>query len=93
MDVVKSAIDRIGIFAALGIPEVWRYDGSDLQFLHLQSVGTYQPGEASRNFPFFTVAEAARSLREAESMDGTAWVKSFRPYVRDVLVPRAREGR
>jgi Uma2 family endonuclease len=90
MDVTSSSLDRMGIFAALGIPEVWRYDGEDLQFLHLQADGTYRPGESSRNFPSFPVTEAARFLGEAESMDDTAWIKAFRAYVRDVLVPRAQ---
>jgi Uma2 family endonuclease len=90
VDITSSSLKRLKIFAALGTPEAWRYDGSALQFLHLQEDGTYQPREVSRNFPFFTVAEAARFLSEAGPMDKTAWIKAFRAYVRDVLVPRAQ---
>ncbi len=31
IDVKHSSLDRMGIFAAMGIPEVWRYDGEMLE--------------------------------------------------------------
>ncbi|HEX8200082.1 MAG TPA: Uma2 family endonuclease, partial [Isosphaeraceae bacterium] len=52
VEITSSALDRLGIYAALGVPEVWRYDGQALRVLALQPDGTYAVGEASFQFPF-----------------------------------------
>ncbi len=41
---------RLPIYALLGVPEVWRYDGYSLEFLALEH-GEYQPIEKSLSFP------------------------------------------
>ena len=51
VDVTRTSLDRLKIFAAMGVPEVWRSTGRSLQFLHLQADGTYQARTTSRNFP------------------------------------------
>jgi Uma2 family endonuclease len=92
VDVTSSSVPRLPIFAALGIPEVWRIDDEDeeLQFLHLQLDGTYQPQDRSRAFPALFVAEAARFLEQGQGADMTSWILTFRAYVRNVLVPLVR---
>jgi Uma2 family endonuclease len=89
VDVTASSVPRLPIFAALGIHEVWRIDeDEELQFLHLQPDGTYHPRDRSRAFPALPVAEAARFLEQGQGANKTAWIRTFRAYVRDVLVPR-----
>jgi Uma2 family endonuclease len=89
VDITSSSVPRLPIFAALGIPEVWRIDDDeDLQFLHLQPDGTYQPQPKSRAFPALLVTEAARFLEAGQGANKTAWIKTFRAYVRDVLIPQ-----
>lgn len=88
--VTVSSVPRLPIFAALGIPEVWRIDDDELQFLHLQPDGTYQPRDRSRAFPTLLVAEAARFLERGRGDNETAWIRTFRAYVRDILAPPAR---
>ncbi len=91
--VANSEVPRLPILAALGIPEVWRIDDDEeLQFLHLQPDGTYQPQDRSRAFPTLLVAEAARFLEEGQATDETAWTLAFRAYVRDVLAPQRQAG-
>ena len=51
VDITHSSIDRLPIFAAIGIPEVWRLAAGSLQFLHLQPDGSYQPRDPSLAFP------------------------------------------
>ncbi len=84
-DVTSSSIPWLPIFAALGIPEVWRLDGEDLQFLHLQPDQTYQPRDHSLAFPDFPLADAARFLEQGLISERTAWIRTFRAYVRDIL--------
>ncbi len=43
IDLSDPAVDRMDIYAALGVPEVWRFDGEAVQFLGLRAEGTYEP--------------------------------------------------
>ena len=79
----SSSVDRMRIYAALAVDEVWRY-GAGLAFHKLEN-GTYQRTEVSLNFPMLTLAEAARFLDESRTMGRVAWMKAFRRYVRDEL--------
>ena len=86
VDISHSSLDRLPIFAAIGIPEVWRLAGS-LRFLHLQPDGTYQARERSLAFPALPSAEVSRLLEQGRASEDTAWIRSFRAYVREVLIP------
>jgi Uma2 family endonuclease len=87
-DVTSRSEQRLPIFAALGIPEVWRLDDDDLRFLVLQSDGTYRPSDRSLAFPSLTLADAARFLEEGRRAVTPAWIRGFRAFVRENLVPR-----
>src|SRR3954454_19090485 len=41
VEISRSALDRMGIYAALGVPEVWRFDGETLRVAQLRADGTY----------------------------------------------------
>jgi Uma2 family endonuclease len=88
VDVTHTSLDRLKIFAALGVPEVWRSDNRTLQFLHLQADGTYRRRTTSRNFPTLRVSSVARFLKQGRTADKTAWIRSFRAFVREQVVPR-----
>jgi Uma2 family endonuclease len=88
VDVTRGSLDRLRIFAALGVLEVWRSDGETLQFLHLQTDGSYQPGPISRSFPGLPVFAVAQFLEQGRTSDTTAWVRSFRAFVREQVVPQ-----
>ena len=83
-DITHSSLDRLKIYAALGVAEVWRYDGEALEFLHLQSSNLYLSRDVSLNFPGLPLDLTARFLEQAQSEDKTAWVRSFRASVRQV---------
>jgi Uma2 family endonuclease len=88
VDVTRTSLDRLKIFAALGVGEVWRWKGRTLQFLHLQADGTYQPRATSRNFPTLRASAVARFLKQGRTMKTMDWVRSFRAFVREHVVPR-----
>ena len=87
VEVTRSSLDRLTIFAALGIREIWRLADGSLRFLILQPDGTYQPRERSLAFPTLPSAEVARFLEFGRSGEDTAWVRAFRAYVRESVVP------
>jgi Uma2 family endonuclease len=88
VDVTASSVQRLPIFAALGIPEVWRLSARGLEFLHLQTDAAYRPGDRSLAFPSLAVSVAERCLNEGLDAEKAAWGRSFRAFVRDHLVPR-----
>jgi Uma2 family endonuclease len=63
VDVSRSAIGRLPVYASLGIPEVWRYDDDDrLTFFKLVKGGRYVEIEYSIAFSFLASAEMQRFL-------------------------------
>jgi Uma2 family endonuclease len=88
VDVTQTSLDRLKIFVALRVPEVWRSDGRGLQFLHLQANGVYQARATSRNLPTLRVSSVARFLKQGRTDDSTDWIRSFRAFVREKVVPR-----
>jgi Uma2 family endonuclease len=93
VEISRSAIDRMGIYAALRVPEIWRYDGETLRVELLQPDGTYTASETSLAFPFLLLADVVRFLQQGESMDHTEWRRQFRAWVRAELVPRVAAER
>jgi Uma2 family endonuclease len=91
IEISRSALDRLGIYAALGVPEVWRFDGEALRVEQLQADGTYQEVAVSPSFPFLPLNEVIRWLRRAETMGQTPWLRQFREWVREELAA-GREG-
>jgi Uma2 family endonuclease len=88
VEISRSALDRMGIYAALRIPEVWRYDGQTLRIERLQPDGTYAEVPASAELPMLPPAEVVRWLDRGEAMGQTAWLREFREWVRAELLPR-----
>lgn len=79
--------NRLGIYAAIGIPEIWRDDGGQLSVLVIQPDGQYGPSPSSLAFPFLPLAEVDRFLREYVHGKDSAWVRRFRAWVREVVAP------
>jgi Uma2 family endonuclease len=82
VEVSRSVLNRLGIYAALGIPEVWRYDGETVQVLLLDPGGEYQPSANSRVFPQLPVAELARFLELRHTLSETQLIRQFADWVR-----------
>lgn len=90
VDVTRTSLDRLKIFAAMKVPEVWRSTSRSLQFLGLQADGTYQPRTISRNFPSLQVSSITEFLKQGRTADSTEWIRSFRAFVREKIVPGHR---
>ncbi|MBX9581724.1 MAG: Uma2 family endonuclease [Gemmataceae bacterium] len=57
VDVTNSSLNRLAIYARLGVAEVWRLDGDDLRFHLLGAKRRYVESPTSRAFPFLTPAD------------------------------------
>jgi Uma2 family endonuclease len=90
VDITRSSLDRMGVYAKLGVPEIWRYDGESLRIYLLQADGNYAESETSRSLPFLLPGEVARFLEQAGPMDHSEWGRQFRQWVRGELTARLR---
>jgi len=61
IDITSSSLNRMAIYAALGVPELWRYNGSDLIIYGLYN-GEYSQQEASTALPSLKAADLAYFL-------------------------------
>jgi Uma2 family endonuclease len=82
VDVTRPRRDRMGIYAALGIPEIWRYDGTTLTVLLLGEDGAYAAAANSAAFPIMPLAELTRRLATWNATDETTWLREWQAWVR-----------
>ena len=92
IDVSRSSRRRLPIYAALGVPEVWRYDGTALRVYRLGSQGEYVVSEQSRQFPTIPVQRLADFLGRRHETDENSLVRAFREWVRQQLAGPRPEG-
>ena len=93
IDLTNEARGRLRVFAALKIPEVWRFDGERLEVLKFQAVGDYQIVPQSEIFPWVSMEGIARFLRDSSIGDDNQWAKAFRRWVRETVPPRVQDER
>jgi Uma2 family endonuclease len=82
VDISRSSIDKLGIYAELAVPEVWFYDGESLMVHELQADGSYVRRDASPAFPFLDLEEVERFMGQCDRAGETTWIRSFRAWVR-----------
>jgi len=84
IDITSSSVNKLGIYSALGIAELWRYNGRDLKFYQLRE-GQYVECEFSIAFPIISVSDISRFIQQSKTMGEIALLKSFRSWVREKL--------
>jgi Uma2 family endonuclease len=81
IDVTHSSLDRVGIYASLQVPELWRLDGDELTFHVLDEKGVYASADQSRSFPGVKPADLLPFLKEArQAGDETPLLRRFRAW-------------
>ena len=82
VEISRSVLDRLGIYAAMKIPEVWRWDGTRLRFCVLRR-GGYVETDRSPSFPVLAAGEVERFLALHPTMSETKLLRAFRVWVRE----------
>ena len=86
IDVTSSSTNKRHIYAALGVPEFWRYRKNKLQVLVLaQDESVYVESCSSPTFPILDLDAIPRFLAQSLVDGEVAAVKAFRQWVRDKL--------
>lgn len=77
IEITSSAIRKLKLFAAMGVPEVWRHDGERLQMYVLNN-GQYVSIDASSGVHGLTAAMIDSILEKRFEFGETALVREFR---------------
>lgn len=89
MNVSGSPLNKLRVFAGLGVPELWRLDGNDLGFYRLGPDGRYAAVPESPAFPGVTPADLTEFVRQLIGAgDQNAVLARFRAWVQQRLAAR-----
>jgi Uma2 family endonuclease len=90
VDVSHSSMNRLRIYAKMGVPEVWRLDGDALTF-HVLVGKRYEARECSLAFPVVSPAELLAFVTRARlAGDQTPLVDEFRQWLEEKLASLKR---
>jgi Uma2 family endonuclease len=81
IDMSNDSIDKLPIYAALGVPEIWRYDGKVAHFYKLAGEN-YEVTHESIAFPGFSAQDFGQYLGRSGVEGYTAAAKAFRRMLR-----------
>lgn len=87
VDVTSSSMNRFRIYAALGVPEVWRLEGDALSF-HQLAGKKYAEVPTSPTFAGIAPADLMTFVKQARTApDENATVDAFRAWLQARLAP------
>lgn len=82
IDITSSSLNRLNIYADLGVGEVWRFDGQDLLIYVLKN-GVYQIQERSEVLSVLTKTELLRFLKMRGQKGENALLREFRQWLKN----------
>ncbi len=88
IDLSPPGRNRPAIYAALGVPEVWRYDGATLRAATL-SDRRYAPADESRCLPPLRPADLGPFLARRSETDEVTLMREFRAWARTLAEGKA----
>ena len=77
IDITNESLSKFPIYAALSVPEIWRYDSKKIQFYELAG-NKYREVSESRFFPGLRPTMLAAALEESKTIGQDAALNSFR---------------
>jgi hypothetical protein len=81
MEMSRSALDKLPLFASIGIPEVWRCDGQRVTILILEQ-DRYRESSTSLAFPVLTSDILTRFLAESRTVLSPDWFQAVSDWAR-----------
>jgi Uma2 family endonuclease len=87
VDITKESVQKFRVYASLRIPELWRYDGNNVEFYEL-SGDHYREVLGSRFIPALTPAKVKDALKDAVAHGQTEALLRFRDRLRQLPFER-----
>ncbi len=81
VDLSSHSLGKFPIYAALNIPEIWRYDGTLFEIYHLNAQG-YLPAPASRAFPLLTATVMTELLTQSKQTGQDETLTAFQAWLK-----------
>ncbi|HEY3998007.1 MAG TPA: Uma2 family endonuclease [Candidatus Xenobia bacterium] len=85
IDVSRSMLNRLGIYAGLGIPEVWRWKAGHVQVYRLLEEGTYERCVHSPAVPKLPLSILREHISLRHTQMTSEILRRFRHWVREHL--------
>ena len=82
VDLRHIPIERSKIYAALGVPEIWRFDGEKVEFLLLNASGQYETISHSHALARISSADVNDFLHLLGTVDDTRLMRQIRDWLR-----------
>ncbi|MGE0820833.1 MAG: Uma2 family endonuclease [Candidatus Binatia bacterium] len=89
IDITSPSLNKLPIYAPIGVPEVWRYDGRQVQMFALTKE-QYVSVEQSVVFPRLSGTVASDFLEQSTQLPSTTWLRRVRKWARDQKKARRR---
>jgi Uma2 family endonuclease len=86
VDLSGPKVDRPSIYAALGVAEIWRFDGEKVVVEQLQQDGSYAPADSSRFLPI-RAEDVRRWLVDEDSTYELVWERQLGEWARGLGSP------
>ncbi|MDP1563826.1 MAG: Uma2 family endonuclease [Pirellulaceae bacterium] len=80
VELTSSAIDKLELFSAMHVHEVWRHDGTSVQFYRWVD-GSYEPIQTSIELPGLDAALINRFLEQRLEAGETTFIRAFRSEI------------
>ncbi len=81
VDITSPSLDKFPIYARLGVPEVWRYDGARATIFLLEEE-EYVEARESAVLPSLTGDVLGNFVEESTSLGSTDWLRRVREWTR-----------
>ncbi|MBE9137760.1 Uma2 family endonuclease [Nodosilinea sp. LEGE 07088] len=88
-DYTNSSVNKLPIYAALGVPELWRYTNQSL-LVYSRVENSYNLAETSLAFPFLPIAEVGYVIEQSRTLGQRSAVRLFRHRIRDILTSQSQ---
>jgi Uma2 family endonuclease len=81
VDITSSSLDHFPLYAAIGVAEIWSYDGECVRFHKLEG-SAYSPIEESIVLPPMTAAQATILVERVRHDKAIDWLRAVREWIR-----------
>jgi Uma2 family endonuclease len=86
IDITSPSFSKLPIYAQIGVPEVWRYDGVRASIFVLEDREYAEAGESAA-LPSLTSDVLTRFIEESASPGSTHWLRTVREWARQNTGP------
>ena len=76
VDTTNESLPKFPIYVALGVPEIWRYDGQHVYFYRLSGEG-YESMESSLAFPSLSAQDLTQYMEQSKTEGQTTALTAF----------------